>query len=113
MEVIKMATRKRDKQFSFRVDENEKKFIEDKIALSGKSKTDFFIEMILNGEVIITDEKEKLIAIISLTNEINKIGTNINQVAKHVNQVGSIRMDDYEYLRKRLDDIWLLLKSTL
>jgi hypothetical protein len=108
-----MVTRKRDMQIAFRVTNEEKKIIDEKVKLSKMTKSEFFISTIMNGKIVITDEKEKLKSITNLTNEINKIGTNINQVSKHVNQIGSIGMDDFEYLRKRMDDIWQLLKLTL
>lgn len=43
--------------------------------------------------------------------EINKIGNNINQIAKKTNQTNNITADEIDYLKEKVNDIWLLLNQ--
>ena len=52
-------------------------------------------------------------SILQMIYEINKIGVNINQIAKRVNAGGSIYQADMEEIRERLDEIWQLQRHIL
>ena len=43
----------------------------------------------------------------------NRIGTNINQIARRANQTGRVYADDLKDIDKKVEEIWQLLKSTL
>lgn len=105
-----MANRTRKYQIKFDVTEEEKAIIEQKQKLSGiTSKGAFYRKMILEGAVIKTDVS----AIKDVTVSINRIGNNINQIARRANQNGRVYEDDIREVSERLGDIWQLLKSTL
>lgn len=105
-----MANRTRKYQIKFDVTEEEKAIIEQKQKLSGiTSKGAFYRKMILEGAVIKTDVS----AIKDVTVSINRIGNNINQIARRANQNGRVYEDDIIEVSEKLGDIWRLLKSTL
>ena len=65
--------------------------------------------MLIDGYVIHLDlEKFNLLAV-----EVNKVGTNINQIAKVSNTTGMVFGDDIEKLKELVNEIWQLLKSSL
>ena len=49
----------------------------------------------------------------NLIKEINKIGVNINQIAKRTNETNRIYEDDIKELKGELEQVWQLLKSNL
>ncbi len=105
-----MANRTRKYQIKFDVTEEEKAIIEKKQKMSGiTSKGSFYRKMILEGIVIKTD----MSAIKNLTVSINRIGNNINQIARRANQTGNIYNDDLKEINEKMSVIWELLKSTL
>lgn len=105
-----MANRTRKYQIKFDVTEEEKKIIEQKQKLSGiTSKGVFYRKMILEGAVIKTDVS----AVKDVTVSINRIGNNINQIARRANQTGRVYEDDLKEVNEKLGEIWRLLKSTL
>ncbi len=105
-----MANRTRKYQIKFDVTEEEKEIIEKKQKMSGiTSKGSFYRKMILEGIVIKTD----MSAIKNLTVSINRIGNNINQIARRANQTGNIYNDDLKEINEKMSVIWELLKSTL
>ena len=111
-----MVKRNRKHQVNFSVTYEEKELINKKIELSNLPRGEFLRKMIIDGRVEsknIPLEKKKLTAISGLTMEISKIGSNINQVAKHYNQVGGITNEERAYLKERLDEIWQLLEIKL
>ena len=45
--------------------------------------------------------------------ELHKIGVNINQIAKKVNETGSIYSEDIRMMEEMMDTIWQLQKYLL
>lgn len=84
--------RNRDKQFNIRLTEKELAAFERKRAISGLSKTDFFVKLIrsCNIKVYRFDDEVK-----DIMHELRKTGVNLNQVAYLVNI-----MQDGEALRE-------------
>lgn len=72
-----------------------------------KNRSNYIRKMILNGLCINVD----LSIIQSLNYQINKIGNNINQVVKHTNEVGTVTKDDIKYLKRELNNIYLLVSD--
>ena len=105
-----MVNRKRDIQKFFRVNEEEDKMIKEKMKQLG---TDYFgayaRQMLIDGQVVKTDYT----TIKNLIKEINKIGVNINQIAKRTNETNRIYEDDIKELKGELEQVWQLLKSNL
>ena len=105
-----MAERKRAIQLKLWVDENEKKLIEEKMKILGTRNFGAYArKMLIDGYIIKVDysEQRKLVA------EVNKIGVNINQVCKRINETGRAFAEDVLELKSRMEDIWRLLKSSL
>ena len=63
----------------------------------------------IDGYVVKTDYT----TIKNLIKEINKIGVNINQIAKRTNETNRIYEDDIKELKGELEQVWQLLKSNL
>ena len=63
----------------------------------------------IDGYIIKVDYSEQR----KLAAEVNKIGVNINQVCKRINETGRAFAEDVLELKSKLEDIWRLLKSKL
>ena len=97
-----MANRYRDKNIFVRVTEIEKEIIKRKsIAAGYKAINSYAHNMLLNGIIIKVDLKE----ILKLNTEINKIGTNINQIAYKANSSNRVTPDDIINLQLLLRDV--------
>ena len=66
-------------------------------------------KMLIDGHVLQIDRPQFQ----ALANEVNKIGVNVNQIAKTVNTTGMIFGDDVNRLQEMVEEIWRLLKSYL
>ena len=64
--------------------------------------------MLLTGEVVTVDYSE----LIKLRTEINRIGTNINQLAKYVNTTEEITLENFQNLRASLAEVKRLMDSS-
>ena len=70
----------RSHQVSFRLNDKEYALLQRKLATSGKSLTEFFIETISKGKVIIIRD------FIPLLSELKRQGVNLNQLTRRINQ---------------------------
>ena len=105
-----MAERKRAIQLKLWVDENEKNLIEEKMKILGTRNFGAYArKMLIDGYIIKVDYSEQR----KLAAEVNKIGVNINQVCKRINETGRSFAEDVSELKSRMEDIWRLLKSKL
>ena len=105
-----MSERKRTIQLKLWVDENEKELIEEKMKILGTRNFGAYArKMLIDGYVIKVDYSEQR----KLAAEVNKIGVNINQICKRINETGRAFAEDISELKSRMEDIWRLLKSSL
>jgi len=105
-----MSNRKRNTQLIVRVTPHEKDFIYKKMEQFGTGNFNAYArKMLIDGYVIHVDLKQFQM----LAGEVNKIGTNINQIVKVSNTTGMIFGDDIEKLKEMVNEIWQLLKSSL
>ena len=105
-----MAERKRAIQLKLWVDENEKNLIEEKMKILGTRNFGAYArKMLIDGYIIKVDYSEQR----KLAAEVNKIGVNINQVCKRINETGRAFAEDISELKSRMEDVWQLLKSKL
>ena len=104
-----MGFRVRDKQMSIRVTEYERQMIQDRVEKSGAtSLTEYLLDTALDGYIINVDYSD----IKSLTYEINKIGTNINQIAHRVNSSNdAVSQRDIKEVQDKVDLIWKMLRA--
>ena len=82
--------RTRSHQVSFRLSDKEYALLQKKLAASGMSLTEFFIETISKGKVIIISD------FITLLPELKRQGVNLNQLARRANQFSPL--DEQEIL---------------
>ena len=98
-----MGKRKRNIQIKFRVTEEEKQLIEQKMAqLPTRQIGAYLRKMAIDGLIIYTDTTN----IKEMNKELHSIGVNINQIAKRVNETGSIYEEDIKEIQERLNKIW-------
>ena len=90
-----MENRKRNVQIIIRVTEEEWVLIEEKI--------------LIDGYIITLDLQE----VKGHTAQLQKIGVNINQIARRVNSTGSVYQEDIDELKGALDEIWRLQRLSL
>lgn len=105
-----MSNRKRNIPKQFYINSDEEKLIKEKMEKIGtRCFGDYARKMLIDGYII----KKDYAAIKELSKEINKIGVNINQIAKKTNETNRIYDADIKELKMELNEIWQLLKSNL
>ena len=105
-----MANRKRKMVLRCPVTDEERKLIEYKMSLVPTSQIGAYLrKMAIDGYIIYTDTTD----IQKFNKELQRIGRNINQIAKRVNSTSSIYKADIEELREDLGEIWQLQRTIL
>ena len=105
-----MANRKRKMVLRCPVTDEERKLIEHKMSLVPTNQIGAYLrKMAIDGYIIYTDTKD----IQAMNKELQRIGRNINQIAKRVNSTNSIYMTDIEELKEDLQNIWRLQRTIL
>jgi len=105
-----MDERKRNVQIKFRVTEQERELIEEKMKLLHTNNLAAYMrKMAIDGYIIQVDHTD----IKAMTAELQKIGVNINQIAKRVNATGSIYEQDIAEIKGALKEIWRLQRLSL
>ena len=106
----RMSGRKRTVQIKFYVTEEERNLIEEKMKLIPTHNMAAYLrKMAIDGYVIQVDHTD----IKAMTAEIQKIGVNVNQIAKRVNSTGSVYQEDIEEIKGVLAEIWRLQRLSL
>ncbi len=94
----------------FRVTAHEKELIKERMEMCGiKNMARFLRLMAINGCIINTDYSE----LKARNYELHKIGVNINQIAKRVNETDHLHSGDMERLQEMMEAIWLSQKCIL
>jgi hypothetical protein len=105
-----MSNRKRTVQIKFRVTEEERALIEEKMKLiPTRNMAAYLRKMAIDGYVIQVDHSD----IKALTAEIQKIGVNINQIARRANATSNVYQEDIEEIKGVLNEIWRLQRLSL
>ena len=105
-----MSGRKRTVQIKFRVTEEERALIEQKMKLVPTRNMESYLrKMAIDGYIIQIDHSD----IKAMTAEIQKIGVNINQIARRVNATGNVYKEDIEEIKGVLAEIWRLQRLNL
>ena len=105
-----MDGRKRTVQIKFRVTEEERALIEQKMKLVPTRNMEAYLrKMAIDGYIIQIDHAD----IKAMTAEIQKIGVNINQITRRVNATGSVYQEDIEAIKGVLAEIWRLQRLSL
>lgn len=103
------VSRLRNKLINFRVTPEEERVILKNIEAAGLGKEKYLRKMALEGKIF----RQDLESVRFLAAEIRKIGVNINQIAKVANETGSVESDSTDELKRHMEEIWQLVKSTL
>ncbi|MBM5604534.1 plasmid mobilization relaxosome protein MobC [Listeria seeligeri] len=105
-----MANRNRNIDLKFRVNEEEKAFIEMKMKEVGITNREAYLrKMAIDGAIIVSnyDETKKLIM------ELNKIGININQIARVANTDNKISKENIQKIEEMMQKVWRLQRYGL
>ena len=98
-----MENRKRKVQIIVRVTEEERALIEEKIKqFPTQNLAAYARKMLIDGYIILLDIPE----IKAHSAQLQKIGVNINQIAKRVNQTARIYTEDMDELKRLIDEVW-------
>jgi hypothetical protein len=104
-----MKKRVRNVPILFFVDEKEAGIIKEKAKISELNKSQYLRKMAVDGFIL----KQDIQNINSLIYEINKIGVNVNQITKLANEIGGVNTSEIIEVKKKVNNIWQLLKSNL
>lgn len=99
MDIVK---RERYVQKIIRLTPTENNYIKNKMDNAGrKNFNSFALEMLIQGQVNIVDFK----SLSDLKIAIDRVGKNINQIAKKVNETGDVSKSDIDETKKLLKEI--------
>ena len=101
---------KRTVQIKFRVTEAERDLINEKMELLGTNNLAAYMRKIAIDGYIINIDTADLKAIAA---ECQKIGVNINQIARRVNSTTRIYEQDFDDMKRWIAEIWRLLRLSL
>lgn len=100
--------RQRPKQVVIRMTEAEFEQIKKKVEKSGMKQQEYFIKTLTGKEIKNTEALREVLP------QLGKIGSNLNQIAKKLNQTGYIDYKgELQQALKGCDEIWQLLKQYL
>jgi hypothetical protein len=105
-----MDGRKRTVQVKFRVTEAERELIGTKMRqIPTNNLAAYARKMLIDGYIIQIDHTD----IKAMTAELQKIGVNINQIARRVNSTGNVYEQDIAEIKGALAEIWRLQRLSL
>lgn len=100
--------RQKSKLINIRVSEEEYKLIHEKMKLLNTNNMSAYArKMLIDGLIVEVNDK----AFDDVAMQLSRIGNNINQVVRRINKDNHYDKEDGEILRKKLDEIWQLLRS--
>ena len=92
------------------VTEEEKNFIQEKMKVAKiKSMSTYLRKVAIESKIEIRDYSEFK----NFRNELNKIGVNINQISRRVNETRSVYKEDLKDIQDKQEEIWQLMKAIL
>ena len=102
----KYNTPKRDRYIRARLTSEEKADFDERLAASGLSQSDFIRQAVFHSKINLTirtecsiEQMERMIA------EYGKIGSNLNQIARHLNEGGAVTNHIVEEVRSAALDL--------
>jgi len=102
--------RKRDIMLRFRVAESERDMIYKKMSqLKTNNLAAYMRKMAVDGYIINVDYSD----LKAVAGEMQRIGVNINQIARRVNSTSRMYEQDFDEIKKQVDQIWQLLRISL
>lgn len=105
-----MENRKRNVQIIIRVTEEERALIEEKMQqIPTFNLSAYARKMLIDGYIITLDLQE----VKGHTAQLQKIGVNVNQIAKRINETGQIYADDMDEMKRVMEEVWRLERRLL
>ncbi|MDR3090716.1 MAG: plasmid mobilization relaxosome protein MobC [Clostridiales bacterium] len=105
-----MANKTRTSNIHFMVTADERAMIQKRMEQSGiKNMRSYLLRMAVDGRIIHIE----LDSVKEMTRLLSNATSNINQIARRVNETGSIYAADVEDLRRRYDELWAQTKVIL
>lgn len=105
-----MENRKRNVQIIVRVTEDERTLIEEKMRqIPTMNLSAYSRKMLIDGYIIVLDlQKVK-----AHTVQLQKIGGNLNQITKRINETERIYDNDMDELKRLMNEVWKLERQLL
>ena len=105
-----MENRKRNVQIIIRVTEEERSLIEEKMRqIPTLNLSAYARKILIDGYIITLDLQE----VKGHTAQLQKIGVNVNQIAKRINETGRIYADDMDEIKRVMEEVWRLERRLL
>ena len=105
-----MENRKRNGQIIIRVTEEERALIEEKMRqIPTLNLSAYARKILIDGYIITLDLQE----VKGHTAQLQKIGANVNQIAKRINETGRIYADDIDEIKRVMEEVWRLERRLL
>ncbi|MCR0334760.1 MobC family plasmid mobilization relaxosome protein [[Clostridium] innocuum] len=105
-----MENRKRNVQIIVRVTEDERALIEEKMKqIPTMNLSAYSRKMLIDGYIIVLDLQE----VKTHTAQLQKIGVNVNQIARRINGTGHIYVDDMDEIKRLMEEVWRLERRLL
>lgn len=105
-----MENRKRNVQIIVRVTEEERALIAEKMKqIPTINLSAYARKMLIDGYIILLDLQE----VKAHTAQLQKIGVNVNQIAKRINETGRIHTNDVDELKRLMEEVWRLERRLL
>jgi hypothetical protein len=110
MERNPMANKTRTSNIHFMVTEEERAMIQRRMAQSGiKNMRSYLLKQAIDGRVIHIE----LDSVNEMVRLLSNATSNINQIARRVNETGNFYAADIEDLRGRYDELWVQTREIL
>lgn len=97
-------------QLNFRVTEQERRLIEDRMQELGTTNREAYLRKIAIDGMIVKLEVQELKEIVSL---MRRTSNNVNQIARRLNETGRIYEVDITDVHNRQEQLWDMLNSLI
>ena len=97
-------------QLNFRVTEQERRLIEDRMQELGTTNREAYLRKIAIDGMIVKLEVQELKEIVSL---MRRTSNNVNQIARRLNETGRVYEADITDVHNRQEQLWDMLNSLI
>jgi len=102
----------KDSWINVRVSNSEKKIFKDKAELLGMNLSDYSRQLLFKKDIVLVNPNHLIEELYDARGEVNKIGTNINQIANYANFLGNQKYVEKDVLDNFKKEA-ILMKTTL
>ena len=107
---MELINRTRTERLTLRLSKKEKDFIiEQKEKSNCPTFTEFFLKLAINSQINVIDTKP----LFEIAAELNKIGVNINQIAKIANTARNISPERINFIRMEIDRMSFVIDNII